>query len=159
DVVFYSPPTELDVTVLRFLDKPPAIKALPLASKPNLEVEDAEQHRSGSPLAVLGHPLGGDLAISMLGTFLWTTGTSIDFGPRSGTIKEPIFMHYRTPTEPGNSGSPVFETKNWTVVGLHHAGFDPTSGRNCLRGRPGKNLANEGIYIESIKAALRLRRK
>jgi hypothetical protein len=158
DVVFYSPPTELDATILRFKDKSPAAKALPLKPKPQLRVEDSSQHQPGSPLAVLGHPLGGDLAISLLGTFQGTKGTLIDFGPRSATLQEPIFMHYRTPTEPGNSGSPVFETNSWTVAGLHHAGFDPATGRNCLRGRPGKNLANEGIYIESIKAALRLNR-
>ena len=63
-------------------------------------------------------------------------------------------MHYRAPTEPGNSGSPVFETGNWSVIGLHHMGFDQFDGRAKLNGKPGTNHANEGISIKSIRRAV-----
>ena len=33
----------------------------------------------------------------------------------------PEFLHYRTDTEPGSSGSPVFNDQ-WELAGLHHSG-------------------------------------
>ncbi|MBI5116884.1 DNA/RNA non-specific endonuclease [Candidatus Poribacteria bacterium] len=52
------------------------------------------------------------------------------------------FVHYATDTEPGASGSPVFND-GWDVVALHHAGVpDPNDSA--------KYVANEGIRISSI---------
>ena len=49
-------------------------------------------------------------------------------GPKSITLREnkvsrikESFIHYLTDTEPGSSGSPVFNDQ-WTLVALHHAG-------------------------------------
>ena len=60
-------------------------------------------------------------------------------------------VQYLTDTEPGSSGSPVFDT-NWNVVALHHSG-------GWLR-EPGNNpeqtfYRNEGIHINTIIAGLR----
>jgi V8-like Glu-specific endopeptidase len=55
-------------------------------------------------------------------------------------------VHYRTPTEPGNSGSPVFDDL-WRLVALHHAG---KSDMRKLNGKPGTYEANEGINILAI---------
>lgn len=60
-------------------------------------------------------------------------------------------VQYLTDTEPGSSGSPVFNSQ-WEVVALHHAGGDlpePGTGRVVYR--------NEGIAVgrvlEGLKAA------
>ncbi|WP_328869347.1 trypsin-like serine peptidase [Streptomyces sp. NBC_00287] len=71
------------------------------------------------------------------------------------------FLHYRTDTEPGNSGSPVFNDQ-WEVVALHHMGVPDTdaSGRPLRRDgtvwQPGDGeaalswVANEGVRISSV---------
>ncbi len=48
-------------------------------------------------------------------------------------------VHYSTDTEPGSSGSPVFNNL-WELVALHHAGF----------AGPGGSATNEGIRISAI---------
>ena len=55
-------------------------------------------------------------------------------------------LHYRTDTEPGSSGSPVFNDQ-WELVALHHASVPSDS-------EPGK-VINEGIRISQIVAHLR----
>ncbi|GAA4298360.1 hypothetical protein GCM10023086_12710 [Streptomyces venetus] len=71
------------------------------------------------------------------------------------------FVHYTTDTEPGNSGSPVFNDQ-WEVVALHHSGVPKRDdqGRVLRRdGRPWSEgdgedavewIANEGVRISSI---------
>ncbi|MEU3933709.1 serine protease [Streptomyces sp. NPDC029044] len=71
------------------------------------------------------------------------------------------FVHYTTDTEPGNSGSPVFNDQ-WEVVALHHSGVPRKDGQGrVLRkdGRPWQQgdgddaidwVANEGVRISSI---------
>lgn len=71
------------------------------------------------------------------------------------------FLHYRTDTEPGNSGSPVFNDQ-WEVVALHHMGvpdtdangqplrkdgtaWQPSDGEDTLSW-----VANEGVRISSV---------
>ncbi|MEK5448744.1 DNA/RNA non-specific endonuclease [Paenibacillus sp. FSL R7-0331] len=52
------------------------------------------------------------------------------------------FLHYTADTNPGSSGSPVFND-SWMVVGLHHASVpDPN--------QSGKYIANEGVRISRI---------
>jgi hypothetical protein len=65
-------------------------------------------------------------------------------------------LHYRTPTEPGSSGSPVFDQDHWTLIGLHHAG---KTNMQRLRGQAGTYEANEGIAIEAIRSAFAVARK
>ncbi len=55
-------------------------------------------------------------------------------------------VRYTTDTEPGSSGSPVFDNF-WQLVALHHAGGE--------RDASGKWLDNEGIRIDSIIEDLR----
>lgn len=60
-------------------------------------------------------------------------------------------LQYLTDTEPGSSGSPVFDT-NWNLIALHHSG-------GWLR-EPGndpkqKFYRNEGIHIHTVMAGLK----
>ncbi|MBA2749392.1 MAG: trypsin-like peptidase domain-containing protein [Tatlockia sp.] len=59
-------------------------------------------------------------------------------------VKDKV-IHYRTDTEPGSSGSPVFNNR-WQLVALHHAGWIEPDGR----------ATNEGIRIAAIVEKLRL---
>ena len=62
-------------------------------------------------------------------------------------VKGVVRVYYRTPTERGSSGSPVFDADGeWEVVALHHAG--PAAGTSV------PDAANEGISISSIKEAI-----
>ena len=84
----------------------------------------------------IGHPKGGPLSLSIQDNVL------ID-------VKAPK-LHYRAPTEPGSSGSPVFN-QDWDLVALHHAG---SKHMRALSGT-GTVEANEGIWISSIVEALK----
>ena len=59
-------------------------------------------------------------------------------------------MHYRSPTEGGSSGSPVFD-KQWNLIALHHAGSLEMRRLDGV----GVYAANEGILVSAIIAAVR----
>jgi V8-like Glu-specific endopeptidase len=86
---------------------------------------------------VIGHPLGGGLQISLHDSVL----LDIDDAER--------LVHYRTPTDPASSGSPVFNTE-WQVIGLHHGGSAKTP---RLHGA-GDYEANEAISLSAIRKAM-----
>src|SRR5262249_58948845 len=81
---------------------------------------------------IIGHPGGRGLSLSLHDNLL------LDH--------ESPFVHYRTPTEEGNSGSPVFNSQ-WDLIALHHAGL---SQMRKLNGKEGTYEANEGIWIQAI---------
>jgi V8-like Glu-specific endopeptidase len=103
---------------------------------------------------IIGYPLGQELAFSFQDNEL------LDHeGPPGGTQQIPGVsrVHYRAPTEPGNSGSAVFDDKLWNVIALHHKGLkDGKDEQGLLRlnGKTGTYSANEGISIPSINAAI-----
>lgn len=86
---------------------------------------------------VAGHPLGAGLQVSLHDSQL------LDFDDYERLV------HYRTPTDPGSSGSPVFN-ENWEVIALHHGGSRRMS---RLHGN-GDYEANEGIAIKAIQRKL-----
>jgi endonuclease G, mitochondrial len=61
------------------------------------------------------------------------------------------FLHYAADTEPGSSGSPVFNDQ-WEVVGLHHASV-PAPDHQDLGG-----FLNEGIRVSRIIAFIKEQR-
>ncbi len=77
------------------------------------------------------------------------------------------FVHYETDTEPGSSGSPVFN-EDWEVVALHHSGVPERNHNGDILTKDGTVwnefegeeaiswIANEGIRISSIIKHLRL---
>jgi S1-C subfamily serine protease len=129
EVIFSSPPVDLDVSVLR-IDKPaPSVDPIPIGKR--LPVADGEQR-----VYVIGHPLGGGLSFSL------QDNTLLDH-------EDPL-VHYRAPTEPGSSGSPVFNSQ-WKLIALHHAGGTSIP---RLRDQDGVYAANEGLWIQSIRKAI-----
>jgi endonuclease G len=58
------------------------------------------------------------------------------------------FVHYTTDTEPGSSGSPVFNDQ-WEVVALHHAGIPAPESKDT------GGFINEGILVRKIMEFLR----
>jgi S1-C subfamily serine protease len=136
-IVWSSPKTELDATILRLKQPVAGFKHLPAAR--NLPIADGKQR-----VYVIGYPGGGDLSFSFQDNILLehegpTTGHPVD--PRVCRVQ------YRAPTEGGSSGSPVFNGNNWRVIALHHAGGNDM---RRLNGSIEKWPANQGIWIQSI---------
>ncbi|MFG2222052.1 trypsin-like peptidase domain-containing protein [Streptomyces sp. NPDC048644] len=105
----------------------------------------------GEPVNVIGHPGGRLKEIAVRSNAL--------------LVRLDAFLQYAADTEPGNSGSPVFNDQ-WEVVALHHLGVPRTDDRGrVLRhdGRPWQRsdgddavdyVANEGIRISAVLAHL-----
>ncbi|MFC7738258.1 trypsin-like serine peptidase [Roseomonas sp. GCM10028921] len=141
EILWSSPVRRHDATLLR-LDPPPVgLAALPLASA--LPPAD-----SAAQLFIIGHPLGDELSFSFQDNLLLDHDGPPSTRPRQAGV---TLLHYRTPTEPGNSGSPVFVEDRWRAIALHHAG---TSFMPKLNGKADKHEANEGISLASIAATL-----
>ncbi len=140
EIIFSSPSAELDVTILRF-DKEEHKKLKKLTSKVNIYPISKQlpvlEEPPSQRVYVIGHPFGGTLQLSFQDNIL------LDH--------ENPKLHYRTPTEGGSSGSPVFN-QQWDLIGLHHAGSNEMP---CLNGKRGTYNANEGIWIQAIKKALK----
>ena len=153
-LIWESPPNEYDVAIVRITGGArSSVQPLEFA-EPDMPLGPANPNTGseGAPVSVIGYPLGGPLS---LGRVVGANGRLVDMGPRQANGTKPIYMHYVAPTEPGNSGSPIFETRSWRVIGLHHAGFDQYNGRPRLNGVGGSSFANEGICIQSIRSQLK----
>jgi hypothetical protein len=137
-----SPPDRHDASVLRLQNKVACVAPLPLATAlPAVE--------NNAKVYIIGHPGGHDLAFSFQDNEL------LDHeGPPGGAPQIPGVsrVHYRAPTEPGSSGSAVFDAKLWEVIALHHKGSK--DGLPRLNGKAGSYAANEGVSIASIKGAI-----
>lgn len=123
---------DLDVSILELDAYPTGVTPIPLSpSMPRLDAQ-------ARPRAyVIGHPLGLNTP-----QFSLQDNLLIDYDDR--------LVHYRSPTEPGSSGSPVFDA-TWRLIAVHHAGGLETP---RLRGEGGTYPANEGISVAAIKAKL-----
>jgi hypothetical protein len=127
-IVWSSLVEELDATFLDFAEDLPC-EPLHLASNPMSIADPAPR------MYIIGHPGGRDLEFSLNDNRL--------------VACNPQKLHYRTPTEGGSSGSPVFDQLAWEVVGLHHAG---RSKMPKLNGPAGEFYeANEGIAVLAIQ--------
>jgi endonuclease G, mitochondrial len=102
---------------------------------------------TGEPVNIIGHPSGRTKEVALRNNRL------------SNQLEH--FLHYETDTEPGSSGSPVFNDM-WEIVALHHAGVPSTdpSGRVLkANGEPWHRsegdqaidwLANEGTRVSVL---------
>lgn len=154
ELIWESPPNAYDAAIVRITGGPcNACDPLEIADAGlQLHAAMARDGSDGSPVSVIGYPLGGPLSLSRV---VGANGWLIDKGPREPTSQNPVYLHYMAPTEPGNSGSPIFDADTWQVIGLHHAGFNQHEGRPKLNGAGGTSFANEGICIQSIRGALK----
>lgn len=146
EIVWSSPRAALDATLLRLRPPPSGVPVCPIAERLPVLVGEG-----GARVYIIGHPGGRELAFSLQDNRL------LDHeGPPRGqpSLAGRVLVHYRAPTEPGSSGSPVFDPVEWEVVALHHAGGDYV---RRLNGEAGTYAANEGVWIQSIAAALRAR--
>jgi hypothetical protein len=137
-----SPKQHLDTSLLRLDPTVQGITPCPIAkSLPPLNNDQR--------VYIIGHPQGGELSFSLQDNEL------LDHeGPPAGAPSQPerCLIHYRAPTEPGSSGSPVFnQAPDWQVIGLHHAGGEYV---RKLNGQSGTYAANEAIWIQSIAKAM-----
>ncbi len=126
-ILFASPRDQLDVAIAELTQPVRPKIGLPIA--PVLPIRT-----SRSQVRAIGHPSGRGLSISI--------NTSLDH--------EAPKIHYRTATEAGSSGSPVFNAE-WKLIGLHHAGGEAMT---KLNGESGTYEANEGIWIKAICEAV-----
>jgi hypothetical protein len=141
-VLRQSPPDRHDAAVLRLQTPVTGVAPLPLA-------EALPAVEPNAKVYIIGHPGGHDLAFSFQDNEL------LDHeGPPGGKPQFPGVsrVHYRAPTEPGSSGSAVFDAKLWQVIALHHKGSK--DGLPRLNGKSDRYAANEGVFIMSIKGAI-----
>jgi hypothetical protein len=125
ELLFSSRRTELDVSILR-VDAPPNASVLqPYPYLPKIGTGPDDPQR----IYVMGHPSGSELAVSLYDNSL-------------AEYAEP-YVRYRSPTEPGNSGSPVF-TRKLDCFAVHHRALY-------------ERQLNEGIVLQDIKAAIEQR--
>ena len=136
-----------------------------------------------SPISRTGKPLGEFGFLELIeesGKALIDEKVSLIQHPR-GTYKQVAirenrvlnyfedFIHYQTDTEPGSSGSPVFNDQ-WDVVALHNAGIPKRNSNGKILKRDGRIyqagdpedsidwIANQGIRISSIFKHLKNKR-
>ncbi|MET9764204.1 serine protease [Streptomyces sp. NPDC006372] len=101
----------------------------------------------GEKVNIIGHPLGRLKEIALRDNQV--------------LVRLDDFVHYTTDTEPGNSGSPVFNDQ-WEVVALHHSGVPKKDDQGRVLRKDGSPwtegdgddaiewIANEGVRISSI---------
>jgi endonuclease G len=96
----------------------------------------------GEWVSIIQHPGGQPKQIAIHASQI------IKLDPRKVDVDLDHFIHYSTDTEPGSSGSPVFNDQ-WQVIALHHKAVPVPA----LRGepvQPDRWLANEGVRISAI---------
>jgi tetratricopeptide (TPR) repeat protein len=167
ELLWSSPKTEHDVSIFRIGQNTPRyadLRSLGAMLKlaeglPKLKQREEVESKTGqrqyvdkpTTVYVIGYPLGRELSISLSDNQL------LDYeNVRVGTVPgpEPRRLHYLAPTEPGNSGSPVFNSRTMELIGLHHAG----GLRPRLNGQPGQYQANQGLWLRPLLNAFRLAR-
>ena len=125
DGLFYTNPN-LDVTVVEILDAPTDVTPVTLAR---------QKVQKDNRVNIIQHPGGHYKKVSMQNNFV--------------AFADARIIQYLTSTEPGSSGSPVFNN-DFVVVGIHHSGgmlLEPGSHQTYLR--------NAGSSMIAVLDALR----
>lgn len=122
NMLFTSPRVQLDVSIFEISPPNGHAPLVPYLDLPEIDPTDPVRPR----IYVIGHPGGRELAVSLYDNSL--------------EEYEKQYVRYRSPTESGNSGSPVFD-RQLNSFAIHH------------RAREDKKL-NEGILLKEIQSAL-----
>ncbi|MGP1488467.1 MAG: DNA/RNA non-specific endonuclease [Peptoanaerobacter stomatis] len=124
---FFVTDEELDFTLVALKDNPSSDKQPKDFGHLHLIAEEGKI-LEGEYVSIIQHPNGGPKAVTI----------------RENKVSSILddFIHYLTDTEPGSSGSPVFNDQ-WIVVALYHSGVPNPNKKNTW-------IANEGIRISSI---------
>jgi endonuclease G len=138
DALFFtSPQSQLDFTVVAVDGTVPLAQ---FGCLPLLEVTGKVSE--GEWLTIIQHPNGGRKQVCVRENKLIQRKDDV--------------VWYTTDTEPGSSGSPVFNN-DWYVIALHHSGVPETKDGVTQRNPDGsyKWIANEGIRVSRIVQALK----
>ncbi len=148
----------LDAALVPIKAPSSVLKPLAIAEPDRLPDDYVQSGGIKLPCYVIGLSASDEAVLSLSDAELLETGRK----ERAAT-DDHVFLRYKTPTESGTSGSPVFDHA-WKVVGLHRAGLRvgvSVAGKQAyvpvrrLGGREGTMLANEGVALKSIIAAAR----
>lgn len=154
-----SPADELDYTIVQVADTS-SRGGRPLTAYPYLRFSE-KVPLPGTYANAIQHPKGGLKKIAFRNNDI--------FKPLIARVPPNLadFLHYRTDTEPGSSGSPMLDDQ-WKVVALHHSGVPRTDRQGQYLDKNGNAtddpdlvdwIANEGIRatkLLDICRALRL---
>jgi endonuclease G len=144
--IFYTN-RELDFTLVRLRSRVPRIMptgkveyyreaARPVSIKPGdnwgyIRLRDDVQYEEKRHVNIIQHPAGREKEVALQENHITHIYKNV--------------IRYTTDTEPGSSGSPVFNNQ-WDLISIHHAAGDSENG---------KWLNNEGIRIDRIIEDLR----
>lgn len=149
-VIYSSPRNLLDFSVVTFESEPVNVNGINLNDeKEPFPPENLVSAKQRGKVFVIGHPEGKDLSFSVADNEV-VDHELTNKTPRINGLRR---IHYRAPTQPGSSGSPVLHHQYLDVVGLHRSGSvkpmrDPWPGK--AQGQvPYK--ANEAVSICSIR--------
>ncbi len=109
---------------------------LPLIPLPGKTVD-------GEWVSAIQHPNGQPKQIAIHASQI------IKLDPATVAVDITRFIHYSTDTEPGSSGSPVFNDQ-WQVVALHHKAVPAPPAKDALPGAEPEWIANEGVRVSAI---------
>lgn len=157
EVLWRSPDSEHDCTILRLTNPPSAIPrpielcgTLPPRWLETAQVDLVQAAELASRVRIIGHPSGRPKEVTFEMPFFLDHDGPEDLATATPA---PVNIHYRAPTEAGSSGSPVFDAETMTLVAIHHSASKRPL--NARRG-PGSRTyrANQGKWIQSIRMAI-----
>jgi V8-like Glu-specific endopeptidase len=126
-----STPDQFDFAKVRVIDNP----AQPLSQWGFVEFDTSAIPTVSESVTIIQHPKGEDKQIALNANDVVSVWDK--------------YLFYTTDTEPGSSGSPVFN-KDWKVVAIHHAGKTEAEGGVQINAKGDKRGANRGILFSKI---------
>jgi len=127
----FSPKEQLDFAKIKVRDRADQ----PLSQWGYVEFDPEAIPGVGEAVTIIQHPKGEDKQIAL------------NANEVLGQLKQ--HLYYTTDTEPGSSGSPVFN-KDWKVVAIHHAGKIKADGGFVVNAQGDVREANRGILFREI---------